>query len=60
MEFAVMGQGVTRATAPEASRLCETFSHYVHEIRRQTQSDPAGGHPGRVVEGHLEVQNWEA
>jgi hypothetical protein len=31
------------------------LSHRAHEIGRQKQSDPAGGHPGRVVGGYLEV-----
>jgi hypothetical protein len=50
----MMRQGVTRAAAWEASRLCETFPNDAHEIRRQKQSDPAGGIPA----GSLEV-TWE-
>jgi len=36
-----------------ASRLCEVLVRWPHGIGRQTQSDPAGGHPGRVVGGNL-------
>jgi hypothetical protein len=49
-----VGQGVTRGGGWGASRLCETFSHNAHEIRRQKQSDPAGGIPA----GSLKV-TWE-
>jgi len=53
MNFVGIRPGVTRAADQAASRLCEIFSRQRHESGCQKQSDPAGGHPGRVVGGYL-------
>ena len=50
MFFAMTAQGVTPA-APESRHVYVSFHPRWAEL--QTQSDPAGGHPGRVVGGFL-------
>jgi hypothetical protein len=59
LNFAVVGQGVTPATAREASRLCETFPRDGHETDAKNCTTRLGGIPAGSLEATWEVEFWE-